>query len=378
MSGKIPKILVVTGETSGDQRAAEVLTELRGIMGEIEIFGVGGDSLRQAGADIIADISETAVFGTSEVISSLAKLRRIRKNLLDEWRGREADIAFLVDYGGFNLRLAKKLKRQGARVVYYISPQVWASRQGRIRWVKRYVDLMLVLFGFEEELYRKNGVDVVHVGHPLLEAVVARTNREDFLGSLGFDPAKKVIGLMPGSRGSEIRRLLPPILEASDRLRERGYEQQFIVAAPGREKEIEQSLGNRQTALICEDHYSAMAAADLLVMASGTAALEAAILGVPAVVVYRASLLTALIARLLMTVKHVSLPNIILDEEVYPELLQSRCNPDAILAEAALILENSGRYDRIRRRLAEVKQALGKPGAAARAAHHVAEFLRRG
>ncbi|HUX07632.1 MAG TPA: lipid-A-disaccharide synthase [Acidobacteriota bacterium] len=378
MSGKTPSIMVVTGETSGDQRAAEVFVELRRLIGEFEIFGVGGGSLRAAGADIITDISETALFGTSEIISSLLKLKRLRKKLLEEWRRRGADIAFLVDYGGFNLRLAKKLKRQGARILYYVSPQVWASRPGRIRWVKRYVDLMLVLFDFEEELYRKNGVETIHVGHPLIEKVAADKGREDYLGSLGFDPSAKVVGLMPGSRDSEIRTLLPPILEASDRLRSRGYTQQIIVAAPGREKEIEQELGSRRTTVIKEDHYSAMAAADLLIMASGTAALEAAILGVPAVVVYRASLLTSLLARLLMTVKYVSLPNIILGEEVYPELLQSRCNAEAISAEAALILENSDRYDRIRRRLIEVKQALGEPGAAARAAHHVVEFLGKG
>ena len=370
------KLMVVAGETSGDERAAELVHALRDRhCKELSAFGMGGGALQSAGVDLVADISSTAVVGVSEALAAASKLKRIMLALEQRWLDEKPDAALLVDYGGFNLRLARRLKRHGARVVYYISPQVWASRPGRIRWIKRYVDLMLVLFSFEEEIYREKVVNAVHVGHPLLDSIKVVTEKDAFLHGLEYRPDKCTIGFMPGSRAKEIERLLEPMLDAADILFSRGHKQQFIIAAPGVTEKIKDRIRGRSIDLIEGDRYSAMASADLLVMASGTAALEAAILGVPSIVVYKTSLLTYIAAKLLMRVKSLALPNIILGDQVFPELLQGRCRAEKIAAEAALILEDSVRYDRIRAQLTEVVEALGEKGAAQRAADHLARFL---
>jgi len=378
MAGAGPVLMVVAGETSGDERAAELISALKLVVPDLRAFGMGGRAMAAAGVEIIADISTTAIFGISEAITSIGKMKRIRAGLEEQWRVRNPSAVLLVDYGGFNLRLARRLKRRGARIAYYVSPQVWASRPGRIRWVRRYVDLMMVLFDFEERLYKERGVNVVHVGHPLVDAVGPERYKDSMLAGLGFESGRKTIGFMPGSRESELRRLLPELLRAARRLKERGYSQQFVIAAPGMTDVIRSTAGTHPWVIVEGDRYSAMAAADVLIMASGTAALEAALLGVPAVVVYKVSTITYLLARLLMRVKHVSIPNLILNEAVYPELLQGHCRGDAIATEAALILEDSVRYARIRARLPFVAESLGEPGAAERAARCLASFLETG
>jgi len=375
-------ILVSAGEPSGDARAAELVGALRRLLPRLRVFGMGGDSLRAAGAEIAVDISDTAVFGLTEALTGIRRFSRIRRELLGLWNRHRPDAALLVDFGGFNLRLARSLKRlgagAGARVAYYVSPQVWASRPGRIRWVRDYVDLMLTLFEFEEDLYRRHGVNAVHTGHPLVDEVKAKKTREEVCRGLGFDPERRVIGLMPGSRPSEIRLLLEPLLRAGEALGARGYGQRLIVAAPPVADMVLERVGEAALPVVREDRYCAMAACDLLLIASGTAALEAALLGVPSVVVYRTSPLTALAARLLLKVPHVSLPNIIAGEELLPELLQRRCRPELIAEEAAKIIEDSSRYGRIRARLRKVASSLGEPGAIERAARQLAAFLERG
>jgi len=375
-------ILVSAGEPSGDARAAELVGALRRLLPRLRVFGMGGDSLRAAGAEIAVDISDTAVFGLTEALTGIRRFSRIRRELLGLWNRHRPDAALLVDFGGFNLRLARSLKRlgagAGARVAYYVSPQVWASRPGRIRWVRDYVDLMLTLFEFEEDLYRRHGVNAVHTGHPLVDEVKAKKTREEVCRGLGFDPERRVIGLMPGSRPSEIRLLLEPLLRAGEALGARGYGQRLIVAAPPVADMVLERVGEAALPVVREDRYCAMAACDLLLIASGTAALEAALLGVPSVVVYRTSPLTALAARLLLKVPHVSLPNIIAGEELLPELLQRRCRQELIAEEAAKIIEDSSRYGRIRARLRKVASSLGEPGAIERAARQLAAFLERG
>ena len=244
--------------------------------------------------------------------------------------------------------------------------------------MRSHVDLMLTLFKFEEDLYRRHGVNAVHTGHPLVDEVKAKKTREEVCRGLGFDPEQRVIGLMPGSRPSEVRLLLEPLLRAGEALGARGYGQRLIVAAPPVADIVLERAGGAASPVVMEDRYCAMAACDLLLMASGTAALEAALLGVPSVVVYRTSPLTALAARLLLKVPHVSLPNIIAGEELLPELLQGRCRPELIAEEAAKIVEDSSRYDRIRARLGAVAASLGEPGAVERAARQLAAFLERG
>lgn len=369
------KLFVVTGEPSGDQRAAEVVKALRVMAPNLRIAGMGGEALKTAGAEIVVGIEDTAVFGLLEALISLGKFRKIRNKLLDAWLEEPPDATLLVDFGGFNLRFAKSIKRFGAKVAYYISPQVWASRPGRIRWVQKYVDLMMVLFSFEEALYRQHGVRAVHVGHPLVDIVRAEKNRDQICAELYFDTSRKIIGYMSGSRVSEINNLLPNLMKVADDLGRAGYDQQLIIAAPGMSDKLMERTAESTLTVVTEDRYSVMAACDLLIIASGTAALEAALLGRPAVVVYRTSSFTALAAKFLLKLKYVSLPNIIAGFEIYPELLQNDFEPDRVIAEALKILEDKVRCDRIRAQLLRVAESLGSAGADKRAARLLAELM---
>ena len=369
------KLFVVAGEPSGDERAAEVINQLKLVSPRIHVLGMGGPALRSAGLETVNDIADTAVFGLTEALRALGRFRRIKNKLEKKWIEEKPDAALLVDFGGFNLRFAQTLKKHGARVAYYISPQVWASRPGRIRRIRSLVDLMLVLFQFEEELYRKSGVHAVHVGHPLVETVKSKSSRSEVCRQLGFKEAEPVIGFMPGSRSSELRRLLPGMLRTAKLLSQRDYAQHLAIAAPGLERDIQKSMADLPIAVVSTDRYSAMGACDLLIIASGTAALEAALLGRPAIVVYRTSAITAALGKLLLRIPYVSLPNIIAGEEVYPEFLQARFKPEPVAEEAIKILEDTARYDRIRAQTEAAAGSLGKPGAAKRAAEHLAEFL---
>jgi lipid-A-disaccharide synthase len=375
LNGNKIKLFVSVGEPSGDERAAELILELRKLIPGLQVIGMGGEALRNVGVETIIDIRDTAVFGLAEALASLGKFKRIKREILSVWHRERPDAALLVDFGGFNLRLARSLKRRNAPVVYYISPQLWASRKGRIRFVRKYVDLMMVVLPFENEFYRRYGVKTFYTGHPLIGKIESRFGREEVCARLGIDGGGPIIGMMPGSRDSEIERLLPIILDAAAGLRNRGYDRQLLVAAPGKAEMLKNRLGGLPIPIAASERYSAMAACDLLIIASGTAALEAAVLHRPAVVIYRSSALTALAAKLLLRVKHVSLPNIIHGSAVYPELLQKACRPERIIEETLKILEDKERYDRIRAQVKRVIDSLGGPGAAARAADQLASFL---
>ena len=369
------QILVVAGEPSGDERAAELIREIRKKAPDLNFFGMGGDRLRQEGVEILVDIKDTAVFGIIEALTQIQKFKRIMALLLEETARRKASEALLVDFGGFNLRIAEKLKQINVRTGYYVSPQVWASRPGRARRVKDHIDLMMVLFDFEKDFYGNWGVEAVHVGHPLLDTVVTEMDKETFVRKYHFDPRQKIITVMPGSRDSEIKRLLPTLLESVKELESRGYKQFIFVAAPGMKDILESSTKNFPVIVIQENKYSALAASDLVLLTSGTAALEVALLGVPAIVVYRTSPITAFLARFLMNVKYVSLPNIILDKCIYPELLQKECQMERILEESLPILEDIELCDKIRAQLITMKEKLGQPGAIKNAAQHYLAFL---
>lgn len=377
MQAKKKQVLVVAGEPSGDERAAELVAQVIKTRPDLHFFGMGGASLRQAGVEILVDIKETAVFGIVEALTRVHKFKKIMRFLLKESVSRETGHALLVDFGGFNLRLAEKLKKQNVRTGYFVSPQVWASRPGRAAKVRKHVDLMMVLFDFEEEFYKDWHVDAVHVGHPLLDTVKYDLGTIQIFQSLGFQNHKKTIAIMPGSRQSELAKLLPTFLETIKELNNKSDCQFVMIAAPGMKDQLEESVSGLPV-LVTEEHkYSVLAASDLVLLASGTAALEVALLGVPAIVVYKTSRITAFLARHLMNVRYVSLPNIILDEIVYPELLQKDCIPENIVLESRAILEDKETCGRIRDQLKTVKEKLGQPGAIKNAAKHFVTFLEK-
>ena len=361
--------MIVTGEASGDKHAARLMTALRELAPgeEWEFFGAGGSEMRAAGADTLVDIRELAIMGLLEVLRALPRFWQVFRLLRRSADGRRPDAVILLDWPEFNLRLARRLARDGHRVIYYISPQIWAWRTYRIRTIRRYVEQMLVILPFEKEFYQRHGVQVDYVGHPLLDSIRVTTTREEFCQRHQLDPGRRIIAFLPGSRHSEIRHILPPLLATIARLNCEHPEWQYVLplARTISRAEIPRPVG---LTIIEDDTCNALAAADLAVVASGTATLETAIIGTPLIVVYRASELNWRIFRPLIRVPWVGMPNLIAGRQIVPELLQADLNPDRLTAEICQLVEDPARLAGVRDELATVRAALGSAAASTRAA----------
>jgi len=371
------RLLVSCGEPSGDLYASELVRQLRAQAPELEVFGLGGERLRAQGARLVADVGELAVVGLAEVVRHLPRLRRVFRRVLAEVDRERPALAVLVDYAGFNLRLARELHARGIPVVYYVSPQIWAWRRGRMRAIKRYVSHMLVIFPFEEAFYRDAGVRVTFVGHPLVELVRPAADTRAFLAAHGLDPARPVLALLPGSRHQEIAYNLPPIAGALRLLRrERPELQAALAVAPGLDASVfDAALGGVDVARIAGDAHALMSAATAGIVASGTATVEAALLDLPSVVVYRLSPLSYALGRRFVHVPHYAMANLIAGRRVLPELIQGEFRPETVAAEAGRLLDSPEHRAALKQGLAEVRQSLGGPGASARAAEEVRSRL---
>lgn len=371
-------LLVVAGEASGDLHGARLLAALRRHRPEITAFGLGSRELAAAGLDLIGDSREISVVGLVEVARIFERAREHFRRLLAEVERRRPRAAVLVDFPDFNLRLARELAWAGVPVVYYVSPQIWAWRRGRVRTIADTVDRMLVLFGFEAAFYRNHGVRVVHVGHPLVDEVPVLPQVWD--GSRA-EAAPPRLALLPGSRRSEIEALLPVMAEGMKRLAERmPIEVRWIEAPSLGEHELAERLerlGHGGAQIVREERFEAIAESHLALCASGTATLEVGLLGTPMVVLYRLSPVTYQAARLLVRVPHVSLANLVLGRGAVPELLQKEARPERIAEVAATLLGDRARIDAMRRELAELRPRLGAPGASERAAAEVLAVLDR-
>ncbi|HEX6900864.1 MAG TPA: lipid-A-disaccharide synthase [Thermoanaerobaculia bacterium] len=369
------ELLVVAGEASGDLHGARLITELRRRVPDLTTFGLGGDEMRAAGLDAVAHSSEISVVGIVEVMKILPRAREVFADLLKEVDRRRPAMAVLIDFPDFNLRLARELKRRGLKVVYYISPQVWAWRRGRVKTISRLVDRMLVLFPFEVDFYRGHGVEVVHVGHPLVDEVPALPQRWE-RGEPEGEPYR--VALLPGSRLSEVEALLPSLLESVRLLADELPIEAHIIRAPTIPREILEeavALSGLPVRIVDEDRFAAVADSHVAICASGTATLEVGLLGTPMVMVYRLAPWTYAMAKLLVRLPYVSLVNLVLDRKVVPELLQGGAHPERIAVEAERLLTNAGARDVMRNALAEVRGRLGKGGASGRAADEVAATL---
>ena len=370
------EILVVAGEASGDLHAARLVSELRRLEPDLGYFGLGGDEMRAAGVDTLAHSSEISVVGITEALRILKRAREIFAGLLREVDRRRPAAAVLVDFPEFNLRLARELKKRGVAILYYISPQIWAWRRGRIKTIARLVDRMLVLFPFEADFYRRHGVDVVHVGHPLVDEVPALANAWE-QGEPNGGPYR--LALLPGSRVSEVEVLLPVMLDAVRRLAAELPIEARLIRAPTIPQELmeeEIELAGLPVRIVSEDRFAAVADSHLALCASGTATLEVGLLGTPTVMLYRLGRWTWLLARLLVRLPYVSLVNLVLGRRVIPELLQRAAHPERIAAEAERILLDERRRDAMRAGLAELRGRLGEGGASRRAAREIAAVLR--
>lgn len=363
------RVMIVAGEASGDKHGAKLIAAMRrqspGI--EIEAFGLGGDEMRAAGVDTLFDIRELAIMGLIEVLRALPLFLRVFRRLRRAARERRPDLVILVDWPEFNLRLARKLDRDGHRVVYYISPQIWAWRRYRISTVRRHVEKMLVILPFEKEFYEQHGVGVEYVGHPLLDSVRVTETREQFCQRHGLDPSRPVIAFLPGSRHSEIRYILPSLLDTVERLGDSHPDWQPIL--PLARTLTRDEIPTRPGLTLIEGATSnAIAAADLAIVASGTATLETAIIGTPMIVVYRASELNWRIFYPLIRVDHVGMPNLIAGRRIVPEILQHELEGGSLSSVIVSLLGDRERLAQMRADLAAVREQLGEANASERAA----------
>jgi lipid-A-disaccharide synthase len=372
---------MVAGEASGDLHGARLATELGRRLPGLEIFGMGGEEMRGAGVEIVADSSEVAVMGLAEVLRILRRARQIFHQLLAEVDRRRPDLAVLIDFPDFNLRLAKQLARRGVPVVYYVSPQLWAWRRRRVETIARVVDQMLVLFPFEVDFYDRHGVEVVHVGHPLVDEVPELPQIWDDGAPPAGEPYR--LSLLPGSRRSEVERLLPVMLETVRQLgTARPLEVRLIRATTIPRPVLEEAVARAGVPVEIvegrQQRFHTVAGSHLALCASGTATLEVGLLGTPMVVLYRLAFWTHLVALLVIRLPWVSLVNLVLEEPAVPELLQRDARPRRIAAEVERLLGDPAEIAAMRRRLAGLRPRLGAGGASLRAAREVAAMLDRG
>jgi lipid-A-disaccharide synthase len=370
----MPRILIITGEASGDLHGANLAKALRALDPKVSLAGIGGTAMQAAGVQLIRDSAQFDVIGMVGPRALVTVARRFWA-MRKLFRSERWDAVVFIDHPGLNLRYAYFARAAGLRVLYYIAPQIWAWRPGRIYWIKRRVDHVLVILPFEKALYDRQGIACTFVGHPLLDAVAPSYDREALRRTLGLEARGRVIGLLPGSRRAEVQALLPILLEAAERLLRREPATQFILAQAStiQDNLLHALLRESQVpvTIVKEQASEVMAASDLVLVASGTATLQAAVVGTPMVLLYRTTAFTYWLGRLLIKVKWIGLVNLVANRSVIPELIQDDATAERVYEQARRILEDRSVYDEMTRSLAEVKAQLGEPGASTRAAEVV-------
>jgi lipid-A-disaccharide synthase len=371
--------MIVAGEASGDLHGGNLVQAMRRIDPSLSFYGVGGKRMQAAGVELLADVADMAVVGLTEVASKLAMILRVMRRLKASLAERKPDLVILIDYPDFNLPLAKTARKRGFKVLYYISPQVWAWRKGRIATIRKTVDRMVVILPFEEKFYRDAGVDVTFVGHPLLDEVRSRYPRQEALRRFGLKEEAITIAILPGSRRSEVAVLLPEMLRACRILTEKISPLQFVLPIAGTLDPAFVRDIIRQFPLkvnvIADEIYDVIAVSEAAMVASGTATLETALLETPMVVVYKVSGLSYAVGRRFIRVSHISLANLIAGRTVVPELIQADANPERIAAEIREIVTRRGRAREMKAALAEIRGKLGTPGASQRTARIACDML---
>ncbi|PTL35994.1 lipid-A-disaccharide synthase [Candidatus Methylomirabilis limnetica] len=376
------RILIVAGEPSGDLHAACVVQELLRRAPHLTIEGIGGDRMRQAGVRLHAHVGDLAVVGIVEVAARLPAIWRAYRSMIRCLRERRPDLMILVDFPDFNLRLARRAFRLGIPVVYFISPQVWAWRAGRIRSIAKYVRRLLVIFPFEESFYRERGIEAVYVGYPLLDQLTSSPSMQEARRRLELEGTAPVLGLLPGSRVGEIMRHLPILLRSIRQLMiEQPGLRVIIAVADGLPLDLIRSYLNQEviSARVVQGRtYEVMAASDVILVASGTATLEAAIIGTPMVIVYRLAFLSWLLGRALIRVPYIGMVNLVAGRRVVPELIQFHATPERIADEVRRLLLSTEQRLQMRQDFQQVRDRLGPPGAIGRTVDVILECLQSG
>jgi len=376
---KPKRVLLVAGEVSGDLHGASLVEAVRRIDPKIQFFGVGGEGLKREGMELLYHSHSLSVVGITEVLFKLRSVWKAFRGLKKSLDHKKPDLIILIDYPEFNLRLAKIACRKGIPVLYYVSPQVWAWRPKRVKLIAQCVKKMVVFFPFEVPLYEKEGVDVEWVGHPLLDIVKPSLSREAAFQQFGLDPRRRTIGLLPGSRIHEVERLLPSLLASAQLLQKEAPDLQFIIPlAPGIPESALSGEMKRfpvPVKVVQGWTYDVMNISELLIIASGTATLEGSVLRKPMVIVYKVSFLSYWIGRAMIRVSHIGLVNLVAGKEIAPELIQNDANPERIAEESLRILKDPVLCRQMSESMGKVRESLGEPGAADRAAQIVTSLL---
>jgi lipid-A-disaccharide synthase len=376
VSSDSDQILIVAGEASGDLHGGHLVRALKAQHPQLQFEGVGGKHMQEAGVSTLYDISRMGGMGLFEFVNGLWHHIEIYRKLSHEIAKGKYRAAILINYPFFNLKLAKVCKQWNCPALFYISPQVWASRKGRVNTIRETVSKMYVILPFEEAIFREARVDVEYLGHPFIDIVRPQVSREEALQEFGLDPAVKTVGLLPGSRMSEINYLLDDMVGAARIIQKELGQCQFLLpVADSIDPElIQQKLGDNPLGIkvVTGRNYDVMNCSDALIMASGSSTLEAGLFTVPMVIIYKVHPLTYFIARFFTNITRFGLVNIVAEEEVVPELLNEQVTPERIAAEILKVLKDPEQARIVRERLQRVRESLGAPGVVARIARNMA------
>jgi len=372
-------IFISAGEPSGDMHGAELSKNILKINPKTKLLGLGGDKMQKAGVNLLYNMLNIAVVGLWEVSKNLGKFIRIFNDTVEKIKKIKPDLIILIDNPGFNLRLAKRIKHLGIPIVYYVSPQVWAWGSKRIKKMKTLIDKMLVVFKFEEDLYKKNSIDCKFVGHPLIDIVKLSMDKESFKKKFGLNQYLPIIGLLPGSREKEIQNHLPVLIKASKKIKKIHPESIFIIAkSPGINNNSYKKFlkkVNMPVRLIEGYNYDCINVSDFCIVASGTATLETAILETPMIIIYKVSILTWLMLKPQVKLPYIGMPNVISGEKIVPELVQNQFKPTIVANKVCSLLDNQNKLQSLKEKLKNIKILLGEGNASKKAAKEVLRLV---
>ncbi len=371
-------VLIIAGEASGDLHGAALIKELRKLDATLDFYGIGGNKMKDSGVELIYHSDRMSFLGFAEVLKHLPFIRKVQNQLIEEVRLRKTKFAILIDYPGFNLSIAKKLKNIGVEIFYYISPQVWAWGKGRVKKIKKLVNKMFVVFPFEENFYKEKGIDAEFVGHPLVRELSEYKflSKEELIDKFSLRADREILLLLPGSRKHEVEDILPPIFSAARKISE-SFSLQIVIACASSVDEslIRELIPDNNYKIISGFTYDLMKHSKLGIIKSGTSTLEAGLLNLPMIIVYKTSYITYIIGKALIKLKNIGIINILLGKTVLPELIQHNVSPEKIFIEAKSILTDVNKYDLIKTELSKIREILGDRNAAENTARGIIQLL---
>lgn len=374
------KLMVIAGEASGDLHGGYIINELLKLNPDIQIIGTGGSKLASTGATLYYNVKDLAVIGFWEVVKRYGFFKKIFDDIVSKLDQEKPDAVLLIDYPGFNLRLAAEIKKRDIKVIYYVAPQVWAWKKNRIKQIKQYIDELIVLFPFEVDYFKKAGMKTRFFGNPLLDIARVTESKDALFKKYGLDVNKQTISLLPGSRNNELIKHLPLVIEVAKNIRQQEPDIQFVIplASTINKAEIEDQLADSEVDIkvIQGDTYNLVGLSDFAAVASGISTLETAVLGTPMIIYYKISAATYFLGKYILKIKTIGLPNIISGKLIVPELVNAQANADEISERILAYLSSDEKYKSIKQDLSELKQHLGTTGAYQKTAEFISGYLK--